>query len=83
MRTTIFLIAVSVICFSSSVQAHPVSFKGGYGIMPGYTPERKELELNYSLTNSQAIGVNTINLEYEGRELNFFLPQYSHKLFIF
>jgi hypothetical protein len=80
LRTLIFAVALCVV-LPKTVFAHPVSFKGGYGVMPSYTPERKELELNYSLTNSQAIGFNTIKLDYKDRELTFFLPQYSYKLF--
>jgi hypothetical protein len=80
LHTLMVAVALGVVV-PNVVFAHPVSFKGGYGVMPSYTPERKELELNYSLTNSQAIGFNTINLDYEDRGLNFYLPQYSYKLF--
>lgn len=81
MKRTIFLIAIWLICFTSSAAAHPVSFKGGYGIMPTLTPQRQELELNYSLTNNQAIGFNTIHLEYKERDLTFALPQFSYRIY--
>ncbi len=61
--------------------AHPVSFKDGYGVMPGYSKERQELELNYSLTSSSAIALNTIKLDYEDQDLVFVLPQFNYKIF--
>lgn len=64
-----------------TAHAHPVSFKGGYGVMPAYTPDRQELELNYSLTQSSAIALTAINIDYEHHTLQFALPQFNYKLF--
>jgi hypothetical protein len=72
------LISAFVPAFAS---AHPVSFKDGYGVMPGYTKERQELELNYSITSSSAIALNSIKLEYDEEDLVFILPQFNHKFY--
>lgn len=68
-------------CAPSVGHAHPVSFKGGYGVMPGYSPERQELELNYSVTGSSALALSGINIDYRGRDLTFILPQFNQKLY--
>lgn len=61
--------------------AHPVSFKDGYGIMPGYTSERQELELNYTFDSSSAVAFNTINIDYRNDNILFLLPQFNHKFY--
>lgn len=38
--------------------ANPVSFKDGWGIMPTYTPDWHDLQVNYSLTNRYSVGLS-------------------------
>lgn len=79
LRYTLILIALFHIPLPC--HAHPVSFKDGFGIMPGYTPERQELELNYSYSHSSAAALNLIKLEYQDFDLRFVLPQFNHKFY--
>lgn len=75
-------ILLVVLIFAPSIGwSHPVSFKGGYGIMPGYMPDRKELELNYSFSPDSAAALNLIELERKDSTLKFVLPQINHKFF--
>ena len=61
----LFLLLLSV-TISATASANPVSFKDGWGIMPAYTPEWSELEVNYSFTNKEAVGVS--NFYHEGSD---------------
>lgn len=36
---------------AADVRAHPVSFKGGWGIMPSYASGWNDLQINYSVTS--------------------------------
>lgn len=75
-----FLVGASL-CAVDAAHAHPVSFKGGYGVMPNYSPERKDIELNYSFESDQSFGVNLIRMDYESEDLSFVIPQYSYKVY--
>lgn len=61
--------------------AHPVSFKDGIGVMPSYMSYRRDLELNYSITNRHALGVNAIAIDYKDRQATFVLPQFNYRLY--
>lgn len=63
------------------VVAHPVSFKGGFGVMPEYQPERQELELNYSVSNKAAIGVSSIHVQQKNRNATFVIPRFNYRLY--
>lgn len=81
MKNHIILGLLSVLATVSAAHAHPVSFKGSYGIMPMSMHMRRELELNYSLTASHAIGVSSIEIDYRDKELEFYIPQFNYKLY--
>lgn len=73
------------VVFSASLPslslAHPVSFKGGYGVMPEYSPSRQEVEVNYSLTSSYALALHAINADLKSGDSKFILPRFNYKLF--
>jgi hypothetical protein len=62
----VWLIALMATTSLDSALANPVSFKGGYGVMPAYNKDWFDLQLNYSLTNRYAVGASSYYRE--GRE---------------
>jgi hypothetical protein len=58
--------------------ANPVSFKGGWGIMPAYTPDWSDLEINYSLTNRFSIGVTDMYRNGEESTANFTVGEFNY-----
>lgn len=82
MRELIYSLTLLVLVFGSPINshAHPVSFKDGYGVMPGYTEERQELEINYTYDPSNAVAFNTINID-DDKDITFYLPQFNHKFY--
>ena len=75
---TIFVALVS--CWSSVASANPVSFKGGYGVMPAYNKDWADLQLNYTYTNRQALGVSSFYREGKDSSSSFYMGQYNHLL---
>lgn len=74
--------AFVVTCLTSlTALAHPVSFKDGYGVMPEYTPDRQEIELNYSVTSNYAIGVYLVDASYKGSDATYIIPRFNYKLY--
>jgi hypothetical protein len=43
--------------------------------------KRKDLEINYSISNKEAVALNAIDIKYKGKEVSFFLPQFNYKLY--
>lgn len=64
----------------SLVEAHanPVSFKGGYGIMPAYNKDWADLQLAYSFTNREAAGVSGFYREGLNSSTTFGVGQYNY-----
>ena len=77
----LLLVAAMLAAYATEARAHPVSFKGGFGVMPEYTPDRRHLELNYSLTASSAVGVSGMELEEDDGDAVFVLPRFNYKLY--
>lgn len=76
-----FYLFLSLLFLPDLLWAHPVSFKDGFGIMPMYTKDRQDLELNYSFAADKALAINTINISYRDRDALFILPQFNYKLY--
>ena len=70
-----------VLIIGSSSWAHPVSFKGGYGVMPEYTPSRTDLEVNYSFSRNKAVGISGVWAETEDGDMTMFIPQFNYLAF--
>ncbi|MDZ4786665.1 MAG: hypothetical protein SGJ02_11385 [bacterium] len=75
----LFLLTL-IFIFSPSVWANPVSFKDGWGIMPTYTPDYSDLEINYSLTNKYSIGASAFYRKGSDSKASFGIAQYNYLL---
>jgi hypothetical protein len=71
-------IAAFFVC--SSAYANPVSFKGGYGVMPAYNKDWTDLQVNYSLSNREAVGVSGFYREGLNSSSTFGIGQYNYLL---
>ena len=60
--------------------ANPVSFKDGWGVMPSYTPEWSDLDLNYSLDKKQAIGFSNFYRDDQDTISNYMIVRYNRLL---
>ena len=69
-----------VIAIPSISFANPVSFKDGWGLMPTYTPDWSDLDINYSLTNKDAVGVSNFYREGRDSTSDFAVVRYNHLL---
>ncbi len=64
-----------------TASAHPVSFKGAYGIMPEYMNGRYELEANYSFDRNKAVGISGIWAETEAGNISMIIPKFNYLAF--
>lgn len=62
----------------ATARANPVSFKGGYGVMPAYNQDWADLQLAYSYTNRQAAGVSGFYREGLNSSTTFGVGQYNY-----
>jgi hypothetical protein len=60
--------------------ANPVSFKGGYGVMPAYNRDWHDIQLNYSLSNRQALGISSFYREGRESTASYGIGQYNQLL---
>ncbi len=58
--------------------ANPVSFKDGWGIMPAYTPDWSDFEVNYSFTNRYSIGVTDMYRKGKNSTANFTFGEFNY-----
>lgn len=65
----IFIATLTLI--SSLAQAHPVSFKGGWGLMSYNRPDMMELLMTYSLNSNVAVSGTFLRTQ----ESNFYIPR--------
>lgn len=76
----LFLLIVTTLVLSTCAVANPISFKGGYGVMPAYNDDWSDLQLNYSLSNHDAIGVSSFYREGKESSSEFLTGQYNYLL---
>lgn len=69
--------AFLLLLLPSPTFANPVSFKDGWGIMPTFTPDWSDLQLNYSLSSKHAVGASLMYREGKDRTATFVLGQYN------
>jgi hypothetical protein len=74
------LIALALLVFCEIAHANPVSFKGGYGIMPAYNKDWADLQLNYSTSNRRSLGVSSFYREGRESSATFGIGQYNYLL---
>jgi hypothetical protein len=60
--------------------ATPVSFKGGYGIMPAYNRDWSDLQVNYSVTNRYSLGISGFYREGDDSTATFGMGQFNYLL---
>lgn len=58
--------------------ANPVSFKGGYGVMPAYNQDWFDVQLNYSVTNRYAVGASSYYREGKDSTAEFGIAQFNY-----
>lgn len=75
----LILIALAVLC-PTSAAANPVSFRDGWGIMPAFSRDWADLDLNYSLTRSDALGASYYYRAGSDSTANFGIVRYNRLL---
>lgn len=58
--------------------ANPVSFKGGYGIMPAYNKDWFDVQANYSVTNRYAVGASSFYRQGKDSTAEFGMGQLNY-----
>ena len=53
MKLFYFFLLVTLVAVQSAL-ANPVTFKGGYGVMPAYNKDWFDVQLNYSILSGDA-----------------------------
>lgn len=74
-RALLFLLFIPGIATSN-----PVSFKDGWGIMPAYAPDWHDIQVNYSVTSREAIGLSEYYRNGEGHTATFGILQGNYLL---
>jgi hypothetical protein len=77
---SLFLLLVLSITVSRPASANPVSFKGGYGVMPAYNDDWSDLQVNYSVTNRYSLGISSFYREGKDSTATFGLGQFNYLL---
>jgi hypothetical protein len=62
----------------TSAHANPVSFKGGYGVMPAYNKDWFDVQLNYSVTNRYAVGASSYYRQGKDSTAEFGIGQFNY-----
>lgn len=57
--------------------ANPVSFKDGYGVMPTYSNDWSDLQLNYSVTNRYSVGASAMYRDGSEHRATYVLGQFN------
>lgn len=76
---SVFFISLLLPC--SEAAAHPVNFKEAIAVMPGYSVNRNEIEVNYTFDTKEAFALNFIDTDLKKGNAKFYLPQYNYKLY--
>lgn len=80
MRSIRVVSAIIAMLYAAPVSANPVSFKGGYGIMPAYNRDWHDVQLNYSRTRYDAAGMSYFYREGKESTAEFGIGQYNYLL---
>lgn len=79
MRRLLFMCTV-LLTSADLAWANPVSFKGGYGVMPAYNKDWFDVQLNYSVTNRYAVGASSYYREGKDSTAEFGIGQFNYLL---
>ncbi|MEN9847236.1 MAG: hypothetical protein RIS36_2383 [Pseudomonadota bacterium] len=77
MKLTWFVLPLALGMIESAF-ANPVSFKGGYGVMPAYNKDWFDVQLNYSISNRYAVGVSSSYREGKDSTAEFGIGQFNY-----
>jgi len=80
MRHAIFITILAFLMLPGLAGANPVSFKGGYGVMPAYNRDWHDIQLNYSLSNRDALGISSFYREGKESTATYGIGQYNYLL---
>lgn len=73
-----FLLAMLIFSHPLTSHANPVSFRDGWGIMPAFTPDWNDLDVNYSLTNRYALGASSFYRKGEDSTATFGIARINY-----
>ncbi len=76
-----FCIALVMLVTATKALAHPVSYKGAIGIMPNYSRDRQDLEVNYSFSSKAAVGFSAMRMDDESEISRFFIPRLNYRVY--
>jgi hypothetical protein len=79
MRRLLFICTV-LLTSADLAWSNPVSFKGGYGVMPAYNKDWFDVQLNYSVTNRYAVGASSYYREGKDSTAEFGIGQFNYLL---
>lgn len=79
MKLSWFALVLTLVIIDSAY-ANPVSFKGGYGVMPAYNKDWFDVQLNYSITNRYAVGASSYYREGKDSTAEFGIGQFNYLL---
>ncbi len=77
---SIFILLFLCVTAHRATWANPVSFKGGYGVMPAYNDDWSDLQVNYSVTNRYSLGISSFYREGKDSTASFGLGQFNYLL---
>jgi hypothetical protein len=80
MRSSALVLLIAPCISFSQAWGNPVSFKGGYGVMPAYNRDWHDVQVNYSLSNHEAIGVSSFYRDGRNSRSEFGIGQYNQIL---
>lgn len=79
------IVVVCIMCYPTTVLAHPVTFKGGYALTTELTEKRQAVELGYTFTQKDSLALSLIGLDArvdgEDETLRFILPRFNTRLY--
>jgi hypothetical protein len=74
----LLLFCIILLASTKLASANPVSFKGGYGVMPAYNKDWFDVQLNYSVTNRYAVGASSYYREGKDSTAEFGIGQFNY-----
>ncbi len=81
MKLRVFLIAAALaVAAPKNASGNPVSFKDGWGIMPTYSTDWSDLDVNYSFTNRYSLGASAYYREGRDSKATFGIGKFNYLL---
>ncbi|MBN8550647.1 MAG: hypothetical protein J0M12_15130 [Deltaproteobacteria bacterium] len=74
------LLSFALLLLPNLAGANPVSFKDGWGFMPAYSNDWSDVDLNYSFSRSDAVGVSNFYRDGRDSSADFAILRYNRLL---